>query len=162
MKNRKWVFPTLVVLWALILITLSSQSYEEQSLTPILVLFNTPFWYELLDGISFMYGGSKVSVQTAGVDGFLEFFIRKGAHLFVFFVFGFLMFGVWRVYRRKTWKACLGALLCVVLFAGTDEIHQMFTDGRSAMVEDVIIDTIGGFLGVLFFMYLANSWRKRD
>lgn len=159
MRNRKWLFPVLVVLWALILFILSSQSYEEQSLVPVLESFNTPFWYELFDGISFMYGGFEVSVQTAGVAGFLEFFVRKGAHLLVFFVLGFFMFGVWRMYQKKTMFAFLGALLCVVLFAGTDEIHQLFTDGRTAMVEDVLIDTFGGLLGILCFLLVKRCYR---
>lgn len=159
MRNRKWLFPALIVLWALILFILSSQSYEEQSLVPILETFNTPFWYELFDGISFMYGGFEVSVQTAGVAGFLEFFVRKGAHLFVFFVLGFFIFGVWRMYLKKTIFAFLGALLCVVLFAGIDEFHQLFTDGRTAMVEDVLIDTFGGLLGILCFLLVKRCYR---
>ena len=78
MRNRKWAFPALFVCWAIFLFFLSSQSYEEQSITPILGSFDTPFWYELFEGISFMYGGSEVSVQTVGVARFLEFFVRKG------------------------------------------------------------------------------------
>ena len=162
MKNHKWWFPALVVLWALILFILSSQSYEEQSLAPILESFNTPFWYGLFDGISFMYGGVAVSVQSTGVSGFLEFFVRKGAHLFVFFVLGFLMFGVWSICQKKTVVAWLGAFLCVLLFASTDEIHQKYTDGRTAMVQDVMIDTFGGLLGIIFFVFLSNRWWKRD
>lgn len=92
MRNRKWLFPALIVLWALILFILSSQSYEEQSLVPILETFNTPFWYELFDGISFMYGGFEVSVQTAGVAGFLEF-CPEGCPPFCLFCVGF--FNVW-------------------------------------------------------------------
>lgn len=60
----------------------SSQTYEEQRITPFLAQFNTPYWYDKLSGISFMYGGVEVSAQIAGVNGFLEFFLRKGAHLF--------------------------------------------------------------------------------
>ena len=162
MRNRKWLFPVLVVLWALILFILSSQSYEEQSLVSVLESFNTPFWYELFEGISFMYGGSEVSVQITGVAGFLEFFVRKGAHLLVFFVLVFFIFGVWRIYQKKTLFAFLGALMCVVLLASTDEIHQLFTDGRTAMVQDVLLDSFGGLLGILYFMFLDSRWWKRD
>lgn len=131
MRNCKWAFPALFVLWVIFLFFLSSQSYEEQSMTPVLASFDTPFWYELFAGISFMYGGSEVSVQSVGVAGFLEFFIRKGAHLFIFFVLGFLYFGVWRVFEKKKTLAYFAALSCVIFLAITDEVHQLFTDGRT-------------------------------
>ena len=66
------------------------------------------------------------------------------------------------MYQKKTMFAFLGALMCVVLLASTDEIHQLFTDGRTAMVQDVLLDSFGGLLGILYFMFLDSRWRKRD
>ena len=40
-----------------------------------------------------------------------------------------------------------------VLFAISDEIHQFFVPGRGCEVTDMIIDSIGGFIGV--FMAIA-------
>ncbi|MGE7601097.1 VanZ family protein [Peribacillus sp. NPDC097675] len=160
MRGRKWVFPTLLVLWAMLIFFFSTQTYEEQSLSSFLGQFNTPYWYELLEGISFMYGGAEVSAHTAGVDGFLEFFIRKGAHLFIFFVFGFLTFGVWRAFVMNKVISFSGAIVCVLLYASADELHQKFTGGRTPLVQDVMIDTFGGVLGILFFLLLNRWWRR--
>ena len=157
MRSRKSVFPALLALWAMLIFFFSSQTYEEQSLSSFLGRFNTPYWYELLEGISFMYGGVEVSAHTAGVDGFFEFFIRKGAHLFIFFVFGFLTFGVWRSFVKNEFFSLSGAFVCVLLYASADELHQKFTGGRTPLVEDVLIDTFGGVLGVLCF-YMVNRW----
>ncbi|MGE7779462.1 VanZ family protein [Peribacillus sp. NPDC097264] len=160
MINRKWVFPALLILWAMLIFSFSSQTYEEQSLASFLGRFNTPYWYELLEGISFLYGGVEVSAHTAGVDGFFEFFIRKGAHLFIFFVFGFLTFGVWRDFVKNKFISLSGALVCVLFYASADELHQKFTGGRTPLMQDVIIDTFGGLLGILCF-FIVNRWWRR-
>ncbi|MFJ7828925.1 VanZ family protein [Peribacillus sp. NPDC046944] len=161
MMNRKWVFPALLILWAMLIFSFSSQTYEEQSLASFLGRFNTPYWYELLEGISFLYGGVEVSAHTAGVDGFFEFFIRKGAHLFIFFVFGFLTFGVWRDFVKNKFISLSGALVCVLFYASADELHQKFTGGRTPLMQDVIIDTFGGLLGILCFFIVNRWWRRR-
>ncbi|MFJ7679210.1 VanZ family protein [Peribacillus sp. NPDC097198] len=160
MRNRKWLFPTSLILWAMLIFFFSSQTYEEQSLSSFLGRFNTPYWYELLGGISFMYGGAEVSVHSAGVDGFVEFFIRKGAHLFIFFVFGFLTVGVWRSFVKEKDLSFSGSLLCVFLYAIADELHQKFTGGRTPLLQDVILDTFGGLLGILFFLLIKRRYNR--
>ncbi|PJN89270.1 VanZ family protein [Bacillus sp. mrc49] len=157
---QKYIFPILFVLWAMLIFFFSSQTYEEQSITPFLAQFNTPYWYDRLEGISFMYGGVEVSAHTAGVNGFLEFFIRKGAHLFIFFVFGLLTLGVWRSFVKNAVLAFAGALVCVLLYAGADELHQMLTGGRTPLLQDVVLDTFGGLLGIFCFL-MFNRWRER-
>jgi VanZ family protein len=41
------------------------------------------------------------------------------------------------------------ALLICILYAISDEIHQMFIPGRSGQVSDVLIDSTGGLVGIL-------------
>jgi len=36
-----------------------------------------------------------------------------------------------------------------VLYGASDELHQLFTPGRSAAFSDVLIDGLGGFIGSL-------------
>ncbi|MFE4896520.1 VanZ family protein [Peribacillus butanolivorans] len=159
-KFRKWLIPALFVLWAMLIFFFSSQTYEEQRISPFLGQLNTPFLNEKLGGISFMYGGLEVSVHTAGVAGFLEFFIRKGAHLIIFFVFGFLTISVWRTFVKNSIITFSGSLLCVLFYASVDELHQKFTGGRTPLWQDVMLDTFGGLLGILCFFMIYRR-RKR-
>ncbi|AOH55836.1 hypothetical protein ABE28_015850 [Peribacillus muralis] len=156
----KYIFPILLVVWAMVIFFFSSQTYEEQRITPFFAQFDTPYWYDRLAGISFMYGGAEVSARAAGVSGFLEFFIRKGAHLFIFFVFGLLTLGVWRHFVRNAVLSFSGALVCVLLYASADELHQKLTGGRTPLLQDVMLDTFGGLLGLFCFL-MFNRWRKR-
>jgi VanZ family protein len=68
------------------------------------------------------------------------------AHLIVFAVLGVLVVGATRHLNmpRATWWAWV----IVVLYAITDEIHQAFVPGRTSLVTDVGIDSIGGLLGL--------------
>ena len=71
--------------------------------------------------------------------------LRKSAHFFVYFVLGMLIYTLLKEYMPK-YKFRLSIVL-VVLYAITDEFHQMFIPGRSASYIDVLIDTAGGLTG---------------
>jgi VanZ family protein len=48
-----------------------------------------------------------------------------------------------------------------VLFALSDEYHQSFVEGRSSRLTDVVIDTAGAAVALLFGSgYLSNSRSK--
>ena len=52
-----------------------------------------------------------------------------------------------------------GSLLCVFLYAIADELHQKFTGGRTPLLQDVILDTFGGVMGILCFI-MVSRWRR--
>lgn len=86
-------------------------------------------------------------------------FVRKAAHFCEFALLGFLSAGLllWLSARkpsmkpRKTW---LYPAAFALLYAASDEIHQMFTD-RGPRVTDVLIDFAGACFGILLIQGLA-------
>ena len=62
--------------------------------------------------------------------------------------------------RPWSWREAKWVLAMVFAYACTDEIHQMFVPDRGAAVHDVLLDTIGGALGLLA-LWLAGRWSKR-
>jgi VanZ family protein len=88
--------------------------------------------------------------------------VRKCAHLTEYAILAALC---WRALRpagkpdRWDWKVALTALLLLVFYAATDEFHQKFVPSREASVLDVLIDSLGGALG-LFVVWLTGRWRK--
>ncbi len=143
----------------------SSQPYGDQDMrSEIGQVFNRPFWEKALSFISFTYAGSEVSVEAIGVPGVIEFFMRKFAHLFVFFCLGFFTVGSLKLLWKTARFIGLYAFLFVVLYASLDELHQYFTGDRTPLVQDVMIDSVGGALGIFFFLRIiqrSNS-RKQD
>lgn len=73
--------------------------------------------------------------------------IRKGAHIFEYFILSLLLYTFLLECQNK--KKCLLTGMFCFLFASLDEIHQMFIPGRSGVASDVLVD-MGGFL--LFFI----------
>ena len=53
-------------------------------------------------------------------------------------------------------------LICGVLYATSDEIHQRFVPGRSCELRDVLIDTCGVLLGVTIYMLCVRFGKKKD
>jgi uncharacterized membrane protein len=58
--------------------------------------------------------------------------------------------------KKALWKLCLRSILFSMLYASTDEFHQLFVEGRGASVRDVMIDTLGAALGMLLFIFLRK------
>ncbi|MFF2586708.1 VanZ family protein [Peribacillus butanolivorans] len=90
----------------------------------------------------------------------MEFFIRKDAHLIIFFVFGFLTICVWRTFVKNNVITFSCALLCVLFYASAGELHQKFTGGRTPLWQDVMLDTFGGLLGILCFLIINRSRKQ--
>jgi vanZ family protein len=94
----------------------------------------------------------------------LTFLVRKGAHIFAYFVLGILTFNaLWRVDLSKfklNYLVGLSIIVCA-LYAVSDEFHQLFVSGRSGEVRDIIIDscaaTVGVFIISIFCKNIANK-----
>ena len=154
-KMLKYIFP--IICWGGVIFFFSSQTYQEQNLTPLLDrMFQSDRIKELLSHISFHYHSREISVQNLGVAHFIEFFIRKFAHLFVFFIFGLLIVRALFNKMDRSLLASILSLLLVIIYAGFDELHQMYTGGRTPLLTDVYIDTIGGLIGIITYMFVIK------
>lgn len=139
-----------IFFWASVIFILSSQPYEVQSLLPFIRQYVHLNWIiEHFANIEIIYAGKTISVHTVGAAEFLEFWIRKGAHFSVFFVLGWLLYrGVILTIQSRQSIAFMVSLTLIVLYAASDEFHQMFTDNRTPLIHDVFVDIAGGFVGI--------------
>ena len=81
----------------------------------------------------------------------LGLIVRKCAHFSEFALLGLNLLGYIRMKRPETplRAALLTAWGLATLYAGTDELHQMFVDQRGPAILDVGIDSAGALTGVL-------------
>lgn len=94
---------------------------------------------------------------------FTVFFVRKAAHICEFAALGFFS-AIAFSYSFKSIRKVPFALAFSVLYAVSDEIHQLYVEGRAGQVRDVLIDTLGilgGIAVVLVLYFIINKWRKR-
>lgn len=81
----------------------------------------------------------------------LSLFVRKAAHFSEYALFAGVLMHYLRL-RLKSGRVSLACFLSWVIataYAGTDEVHQMFVNGRAAAIADVCIDSAGALTGVL-------------
>lgn len=85
--------------------------------------------------------------------------VRKCAHVSEFFILGILVINLVSKYNVKH-ISFISFIVCV-LYASSDEFHQLFVPGRSGQVTDIFIDMIGTIFSLLV-MYLFNKFRKKS
>ena len=86
--------------------------------------------------------------------------LRKVAHASEFCILAILIYMCLKAFNIKKHKIIIFSILCSFLYACTDEYHQSFVQGRTSQFTDVLIDTAGAVIGVLFInfiFYLINK-----
>lgn len=88
--------------------------------------------------------------------------IRKYAHISEYFLLGVssslfiseLFF--YNINRRLRFKTFLISFLFCVLYAFSDEFHQMFVPGRAANFTDIVFDSLGAIAGIIFISLMRH------
>ncbi|WP_139492734.1 VanZ family protein [Brevibacillus dissolubilis] len=137
----------------------SSLPYEKQDLRQLIKQYvDTEYVVEHYSHIDFDYGGKPVSIAYSGVEGFIEFFIRKAAHAVTFATIAvtvyFLLARLSSVSVALPWSGCLTAVIAVL-----DEWHQSFTINRTALLSDVMLDMAAGYTALLIAFLLHITLR---
>ena len=78
-----------------------------------------------------------------------SFYIRKLAHFseFALLAVTLVRFFSYALRHRMLWPQLLAAWVAATVYAGTDELHQMFVAGRGPALTDVCIDSAGALTG---------------
>ena len=90
--------------------------------------------------------------------------IRKLAHLSVYFILGILVLLLMKEFKLTYKDMIIVSTLICMLYACSDEIHQLFVIGRSGEARDVFLDTCGSFLGIVLTTSVIKkiTLRKMD
>lgn len=100
--------------------------------------------------------GKSYEELAYAADG-IHFYVRKAAHMSIYFLLAITVSFPLYVYRvRGLWLMFLAGIICVG-FAGLDEYHQSFVAGRGPSLRDVGIDSIGAFIGILLVQLFCWS-----
>ncbi len=87
-----------------------------------------------------------------------EVVLRKLAHLAEYGVFSWLMFRIFYQERYFDFKsAAVLSLSSTILFAISDEMHQLYVTDRAGRIIDVIVDVLGGLLTIEVISFFAGS-----
>lgn len=136
----------LVVIWMTVIFCFSNQKAEDSSKLSDGVIIKVAKIF-VRDNISKEKKQELIQKYT--------FIIRKMAHFTVYLILGILVINMISSFNLKN-VIIMSVSICF-LYALSDEFHQLFVDGRSCELRDVLIDTIGSYIGI----FIYNSFKKR-
>jgi len=93
----------------------------------------------------------------------LHFLIRKSAHFTAYAILSGLFFRAWRgISRQQGWRVIwmLLALAVCIVTSSADEIHQLFTPGRTGAGKDVLLDMSGALFTQIIIVATISSRRR--
>ena len=88
------------------------------------------------------------------------FIVRKSAHFFIYLILGLLVASLLKEYSLVNKRMMIYSFLICFLYAISDEIHQLFVNGRSGEIRDILIDSMGSLVGIVIY-YLIRR-RKNE
>lgn len=84
----------------------------------------------------------------------LSFIIRKLAHFTEYLILGFLTINM--LNKNDIAKKYIIAIIICIIYASSDEIHQIFVAGRCFAIRDILIDSMGAISGIYLYKLLRR------
>ena len=90
----------------------------------------------------------------------IEHFVRKTAHFCIYGLLGFNAYWLflWNCKNKPRHLILIFSSILSFIYACRDEIHQLFSPGRSGSFGDVLLDTTGAFCGALMLMIITSVY----
>ena len=147
LNKKKIVNLVLLALWMGLIFYMSSKNGEKSTGQSDLII-NTL---------------NTLGVNLSGNFGeFASVIVRKAAHVCEYMILSLLLYNVLKDYITITKKIMIYTILGVILYAMSDELHQVFVPGRAGRIQDVLIDTIGGIVGLIVVSLINKIKRSRS
>lgn len=142
----------LPVIWVMILIFgFSAENAQKSSGLSMRVSEKVVEIGEVLQGQQMNAGNKFDAVEK------IEGLVRKTAHFTEYAVLAVLVFiaGYVSAGRRGVHLYLFTEVFCA-LYAVTDEVHQLFIEGRSCQIMDMVIDSAGSAAGIFIAVLLVK------
>lgn len=152
-KFKKTIYTTLLIFWMIIIFLFSNQDAAKSESTSDKVTLGI---------INITEAITNQKIQEEKRNDLIEetrFLIRKLAHFTLYFILGIFVYLTLHSYSIE--RILLISIFFCFLYACSDEIHQMFSDGRAAQLLDVLIDTLGASIGILLIFMLNKKLKIR-
>ncbi len=163
MIKRSTVAGLLAIVWMCIIFVFSSQAADEYSEVSI------GFSYRMVSSAGTFFHLPWDEEEFRRIANAIEGYIRKAAHMTEYAILSVLLYLWLENWQLALVKRSVIAVFLAMLYAASDEFHQLFVQGRAGSVRDVMIDSAGAVLGILVFVgvkecisFLLNRRKSRE
>ena len=125
----------LVIIWMIVIFIMSSFNADASSNQSNFIV----------DIISNLFNINNIEL--------LSIIVRKLAHFTDYLILGILLGNCFINYHKNMYYS----IIVFMIYAISDEVHQIFVPGRSFQVRDIIIDILGGLIGLI----IINKCKQR-
>ena len=153
MKKLNYIFAVLTVCWMAVIFVMSGRDADKST--------EDSYKVGMLVGRLFVPGfEEKSEAEQLEFAAKVDHPVRKTAHACEYALLAALFFAAAGMLRNTKMRYIMAWLLTTV-YAGTDEIHQLFVPGRSGQLSDVCLDSAGAVAGVLFCLLVMMLIKKK-
>ena len=157
-----------LVLWCAFIFYMSARVAQDSD--ALSLGFAGRFLHLVVPGFSDMSAADQLALAKS-----INHPVRKLAHFTEYLVLGMLAVNALRLHvgssecdsengaATSSRNFCIPALswaFCI-LYAASDEFHQLFVPGRAGLITDVCIDSAGALLGILLFLAALHLTSRR-
>lgn len=150
---RKVLSVFLVIFWMGFIFSFSSSEGEESgSLSRDLLV-------KVIEVVTPYKDGDAKMEELVDV---LHFPFRKLAHFTVYFILGATVINMFYAFNINKYTLILSVIICII-YAISDEVHQMFVSDRNGQISDVLLDSSGSCLAIYLisrFYILRGKYEK--
>jgi len=136
--KKRNIYGIFVIIWMIVIFMFSNQNGNESQ------------------GASDVITNSIISISDDyfGINIFklkdtISFCIRKLAHFSIYFLGGILIYNFLNTFPIKKKYIIIYGVVCGMIYAIFDELHQLFIDGRAGRIMDVLIDSCGVIISIV-------------
>lgn len=146
MIKRSTIAGLLALIWMCIIFAFSAQVKEESSGVSV------AFSYRVVSSAGTFLNLHWNDEEVRRISNAIEGYVRKAAHMTEYAVLSILLYLWLERWQLAVFKRSILAAFLAVLYAASDEVHQLFVRGRAGSLRDVMIDSAGAALGILVFV----------
>jgi VanZ family protein len=135
-----------VALWLCVIFFMSTGSFSADNTSSVVGTV-----------LGFLFPGMSADTVAS-----IDLLMRKAAHVTEYFILSVLLFRCFKPSQGPwKWRYHIYAVAGVMLWALSDELHQLFVPERTGSLMDVGIDTTGGiFAQVMILLWNRRPWSR--
>lgn len=118
-------------------------------------------WLPVVLWAALIFKFSSGMVPQVSASFWPNFAFMKSAHVFFFGALSWLFYRALLGSGLSRKQSAIYAVILTLFYGGTDEFHQMFTQGREARVRDIFIDGAGAFIFTYFLYWALPKFPKK-
>lgn len=153
-KNIRVIAFIFTIIWMIVIFAFSAQDAETSTAT------STSVSYRMVAATDRVFGLELSEEKIMQVAMTIENAVRKAAHMIEYGILALFIAIAMDIANKGMIYKSLSFLICI-LYAMSDEIHQLFVPGRFGSVRDVVIDSVGALIAILIYLRLFTLCSSR-